>query len=124
VDEVDDLVPQRPGGGQDDRDHREEDRGEQRERGQPALPSAPLQPRDQWVEAEREDDRDEDRQQRAERQDRDRDERERGQDDEHRPDRDDDLYALRASIHPRSVPAARMTPNHLSRVIRGHQEAP
>ena len=41
VDELDDLVPHRPGGDQHEHEHRDEQRREHRERRPPALPAAP-----------------------------------------------------------------------------------
>ena len=95
VDELRDLVPQRAGGDDHDREDRDEQRREHDERRPAALPAAADERADHRVEPERDHRGDEDRQQRAERDHREHDEGAEPDQRHERADGDGDLDALR-----------------------------
>ena len=99
VHELDDLLPHRARGDQDDREHDDEQRGEDGQRRPAAAPPPSDHGADDRVETEGEHGRHEDREQRAEREHRERDEQGEAQQHEQRAHGHDDLDALRRAVH-------------------------
>ena len=92
-----DLIPHRPRGDEDEREHRGEHRREDDERGAAALPAALDEGADHGVESQGEHGRQEDRDQAPERDQRERDQQGDAEQEHHRPDGDGDLDALRGT---------------------------